>query len=293
MTHYQPGILLPIPSQGRYLSFGIQSTEALHHCLTELAPMCDGKQLVVGIGQTLLSALNVEIPGMRIFPALANKGIDVPSTPTALWCWLRGNDRGELYYLANQVENVLDPGLRLDSVIDGFRYKESLDLSGFEDGTENPKGEDATAAALVSDIGPGLDGSSFVAVQQWLHDLEFFHALSSREQDDMIGRHMSDNEEFEDAPDSAHVKRAAQESFDPAAFILRRSMPWIDQTEAGLVFTAFGKSLDAYEMILRRMVGLEDGITDALFEFSRPITGAYYWCPPMQADRLDLSKLDL
>lgn len=293
MTHYQPGILLPIPPHARYLAFGIQSTEMLRQCLVDLAPLCDGKQVVVGLGQALLSALDIDIPGMRIFPALAGQGIDIPSTPAALWCWLRGNDRGELFYLADQVETVLSPGFRLDDVTDAFRYRESLDMSGFEDGTENPKGEDATAAALVSDQGPGLDGGSFVAVQHWLHDLEYFNSLSTREQDDIFGRHQSDNEEFEEAPESAHVKRTAQESFEPAAFIVRRSMPWIDRTEAGLVFTAFGKSLDAYETILRRMIGLDDGTTDGLFEFSHPLTGSYYWCPPMQADRLDLSRLEL
>jgi porphyrinogen peroxidase len=70
-------------------------------------------------------------------------------------------------------------------------------------------------------------------------------------------------------------------------------MPWVDATEAGIIFTAFGRSLDAYETILKRMIGMEDAITDAMFGFSRPITGAYYWCPPMKDDRLDLSKLDI
>ena len=54
----------------------------------------------------------------------------------------------------------------------------------------------------------------------------------------------------------------------------------------------FGRTLDAFEVQLRRMVGLEDGITDALFRFSRPVTGAYYWCPPVLDGRLDLSALD-
>jgi hypothetical protein len=30
------------------------------------------------------------------------------------------------------------------------------------------------------------------------------------------------------APPSAHVKSAAQESYDPPAFMVRRSMPWLD-----------------------------------------------------------------
>lgn len=293
MTHYQSGILLPIPKQARYLAFSILDKDMLRNCLAELAQLCDGKRLVVGLGQSLVSELGIEIPGLRSFPVLSNLGIEVPSTPAALWCWLRGNDRGELYEFGKQLEEVLSPGFRLDDVVDAFEYKDGRDLSGYEDGTENPKGEDALAAALVAGEGPGLDGGSFVAVQQWLHDLDHFQTMPPQQRDNTIGRHISDNEEFDEAPASAHVKRAAQESYQPPAFILRRSMPWVDSTDAGLVFVAFGKSLTAYESILRRMVGSEDKVTDALFDFTRPINGAYYWCPPMQDDRLDLSKLDI
>jgi putative iron-dependent peroxidase len=41
------------------------------------------------------------------------------------------------------------------------------------------------------------------------------------------------------------------------------------------------------------MSGLEDGIVDALFVFSRPTTGGYYWCPPLKDGRLDLRILGL
>jgi putative iron-dependent peroxidase len=54
------------------------------------------------------------------------------------------------------------------------------------------------------------------------------------------------------------------------------------------MFVAFGRSLDAFEAQLRRMVGADDGIADALFRFTRPVTGAYYWCPPVSDGRLDL-----
>jgi putative iron-dependent peroxidase len=113
-------------------------------------------------------------------------------------------------------------------------------------------------------------------------------------QDAMIGRRREDNAEIDDAPPSAHVKRTAQESFDPQAFVLRRSMPWAEGARAGLVFVAFGRSFDAFEAQMRRMVGAEDGITDALFRFTRPLTGAYFWCPPLAGDgRLDLRALGL
>lgn len=92
---------------------------------------------------------------------------------------------------------------------------------------------------------------------------------------------LADNEELDDAPPSAHVKRTAQESFTPEAWLLRRSLPWSGPTGEGFMFVAFGHSFDPFEAQMRRMVGLDDDIIDACFSFSRPTTGGYYWCPPL------------
>ncbi len=170
-------------------------------------------------------------------------------------------------------------------------YAGGRDLTGYEDGTENPKGEHAAAAALVSGGEDWLEASSYVAVQQWVHDMGLFEGMSPQEQDHSVGRRRRDNQELADAPPSAHVKRTAQESFSPPAFVLRRSMPWADSTRAGLMFVAFGASLAPFAAQLRRMVGAEDGIADALFKFTRPVTGAYFWCPPLRDGRLDLHLL--
>jgi putative iron-dependent peroxidase len=198
--------------------------------------------------------------------------------------------------LTRQLQNALAPQLQLAQVVDAFRHGQGpnghgRDLTGYEDGTENPEGEDALAAALVQGAGAGLDGGSFMAVQQWQHDLDAFDAMSQMAQDHMVGRRRSDNEELVDAPESAHVKRTAQESFEPEAFVLRRSMPWAAGTDCGLMFVAFGKSFDAFEAQMRRMAGCDDGIVDAMFAISRPVTGASFWCPPMRDARLDLSYL--
>jgi putative iron-dependent peroxidase len=70
-------------------------------------------------------------------------------------------------------------------------------------------------------------------------------------------------------------------------------MPWACAHEQGLEFVAYGESLDRFERVMRRMMGEEDGIEDALFTFSRPVTGGYYWCPPVAGDRLDLRCLGI
>jgi len=302
MKSAQAGILAPVSPQGRYLFFSLKHTEALGECLLHLAALADGRNVVAGLGGALVDALGAKVPGLREFPVIGGHGVEVPSTPAALWCWLRGTDRGKLVLTTRALERALAPALHLDRVIEAFRHGRGpnghgRDLTGYEDGTENPKDAAAEKAALVHRQSPGMNGSSFVAVQQWVHDFDAFEAMSTREQDNAVGRRRRDNHELEDAPASAHVKRTAQESFTPEAFVLRRSMPWALGHKAGLMFVAFGKSFDAFEAQMRRMAGQEDGITDALFRISRPISGAFFWCPPVRADahggRLDLRQVGL
>ncbi len=153
-------------------------------------------------------------------------------------------------------------------------------------------GEAAFEAAILSCDNAVINGSSFFAVQQWQHDLDSFDALPGKRQDNLIGRRRSGNLELDDAPESAHVKRTAQENFDPEAFLVRRSMPWSIKLQAGLMFVAFGRSFDAFEAQLNRMAGIEDGIEDGLFQFSRVLNSAYYWCPPVKQGKLNLAAID-
>lgn len=278
----QPGILQPLPPLSRYLVFALEPDTDVAAGLKALVDVVDGDATVAGIGEATLSAIGRSIPGLRPFPPLAGPGVSIPSTPAALWLWLRGDDRGELLLRSRHLEQALAPAFRLVETWDGFKHGSGRDLTGYEDGTENPEGDDAVAAAIAA------DGASLVAVQRWEHNFNRFEAMQPEERDHCIGRRRSDNEELDDAPESAHVKRTAQESFDPEAFVVRRSMPWADASAAGLMFVAFGHSLDAFEAQMRRMVGLDDGIVDALFRFTRPLSGAYFWCPPVKGGKLQL-----
>jgi putative iron-dependent peroxidase len=293
MENVQGGILAPVPSLARYLSFSLETGSKPGPSLAALLSLADGESAVVGLGQSLVRVLGGEIPGLGVFPTQFGAGLILPSSSSALWCWLRGEDRGKLLHMSKKIIAAVSSAFALDSVIDSFQYDNGRDLTGYLDGTENPQGKNASDAAIVRGQGAGLDGSSFVAVQKWILDFKRFEAMSAEDQDNAIGRRRSDNLELTGAPRSAHVKRTAQESFSPEAFILRRSMPWADGATGGLNFVAFGKSFHAFEAQLKRMVGAEDGITDALFKFTRPVTGDYFWCPPMAKSRLDLSKLKL
>lgn len=274
---------MPLPPRSRHVSFRLLPDADPRQARAALSRLSVSERCVVGIGAELASMLKLSCAELRPFPALSGPGVSAPSTQQALWCWLRGSDSGELVHQTRKLVEDLFVAYELDSVLETFMYQDSRDLTGYIDGTENPKGKKAESAAIAK------DGSSFVAVQTWVHDLERFMAFPERDRDRIFGRRRKDNVEMDTAPKSAHTKRTAQESFDPEAFVLRRSMPWSSGEQSGLQFVAFGKSFDAYETLLRHMLGLDDGIVDALFRFSRPTSGGYYWCPPCKAGRLVLS----
>jgi putative iron-dependent peroxidase len=292
---YQPGILAPVPPVARYVNFVIAdataSVQQIKDAFARLSPLVNGSDVVLGIGPTLANALGASVAGLHEFPDLSRGAAHVPSTPGTLWCWVRGEDLGDLLHATRKVQKALAPVFAVRHVVDAFRHSWSgthgRDITGFEDGTENPEGDAAVAAAIAQ------DGSSYVAVQQWLHDLDAFEQLTDEIANHHIGRNRITNEELADSPEDAHVKRTAQESFEPEAFVLRRSMPWMMNMQAGLMYVAFGRSFDAFEAQMKRMAGHEDGIVDALFRISKPVNGSYYWCPPMRAGRLDLRGLGL
>lgn len=280
-------ILGPVPAAGRFITLGLRPGANPVAVLAQLRslPIADGT--TVGFGEPLVRLLGGDVAGLKPFAATSGPGVSVPSTQGSLWLSFGGDGAGDLLLLARRFMQALESDFIIDEEVATFFHQGGRDLTGYEDGTENPKGERAVAAAIARDVA-GIEGGSFVAAQRWVHALGHFEGLTDQQRDHVFGRQLHGNEEIADAPASAHVKRSAQESFDPEAFMVRRSMPWGDSHNQGLYFVAYGATLSAFERVLHRMVGLEDGITDALFSFTRPVSGGYYFCPPILEGRLDL-----
>ncbi len=134
--------------------------------------------------------------------------------------------------------------------------------------------------------------------QRWVHDLDAFFALPVTEQERVFGRTKPDSVEFTGAglPPNAHIARTQinDENGDELP-IYRRSVPYGELAEHGLQFVAFSADRIRLDRMLARMFGLaEDGLHDRLLDFSRPVTGAYYYAPPLSvlaalAERFDAS----
>ena len=148
---YQSGIIDNIPKLARYQFFRLKVDIDPKNALRQLADIAIENDIIVGLGQTLISTLDAKIPSMRIMPEFttSDKNIDIPTTPHDLWCWIRGEDRGELVHKARLVRNLLADSFEIDRVTDAFMHNDSRDLTGYEDGTENPTGDDALDAAIL------------------------------------------------------------------------------------------------------------------------------------------------
>ena len=109
MTTSQAAILAPVPPVGRYILFTLAADAtpaALRESLTRLQPLVDGEHTLLALGPQLVKALGAEVPGLREFPALKGPGVEVPSTPTAMVCWLRGDEKGDLLLQARAIEKA-------------------------------------------------------------------------------------------------------------------------------------------------------------------------------------------
>ncbi|MHB8370823.1 MAG: Dyp-type peroxidase [Leptospirales bacterium] len=287
-TTCQPLLLPPNLPYGLSMTWRQTADFDSSRARATLSSRFDPKKGILGLGEPLLRSFSLSLPSLRPFPALTGPAVSVPSTQGSLWAFATAQSRSELFDLSEALTALFEKDFELDDRMETFTYREGRDLSGYIDGTENPSGEKAFSVA-IADGSTAPSGSSFVAVQRWAHDLTALHAHSRSEQDRMIGRELESNRELDDAPVSAHIRRSAQEDFSPAAFIYRKSMPWVLGDKKGLEFIAFGRSLDPFERILRRMTGSEDGVRDGLFAFSTPTTGSYYWCPPVSEGHIDLT----
>ena len=231
---------------------------------------------VLGVGPGAWAELvGAERPAqLQTFRARAEGLRKAPATPTDLLLHIRSARRDLNYELAQRCVAVA-----------AFRYLDARDLTGFVDGTENPEGEERAAVALVGDEDPSFIGGSYVLLQRYVHDLSRWATLPKADQEGVIGRTKDTDEELDDGlkPPTAHISRVVIEQDGEELEILRHSLPYGDSREAGLVFVAYSRQRSIFDLMLDRMFHADaDGHYDHLMDYTRAVSGAYYFAPSQE-----------
>jgi putative iron-dependent peroxidase len=179
----------------------------------------------------------------------------------------------------------LAPYAALEREYRGWVYHHNRDLTGFQDGTENPPLDEAPDVALIADGNPGA-GGSVVLFQVWKHTKTAFHDLPIATQEAVIGRTKADSIEFEAAqmPANSHVSRTTLDVEGEELEIFRRNVPYGIVSDNGTLFIGFSAEQLRLELMLKQMAGI-DGPRDASTLYTQPLTGAYYFVPSIQALR--------
>ena len=289
MAIAQPGIFALGSRYHHHIEFRVRpeaSDAEIRGAIVDLfapAAVPGESNLVAGFASALWTRLHpvVSPAKLRPFPGISGAdGRGVPAKQHDVWVWVHGGGADVVFDLARRAASALLPVAAVADEQPGFIFRQSRDLTGFEDGTENPPIDEAPEVALVPHGQAGA-GGSYAIVMRWFHDLAAFDALSPEEQQAVFGRTKDGSLEIDERPATSHISRVVIDEGGGELEIFRRSSTFGDVRRHGLFFVAFSADPDRFERMLGRMYG-DDGITDRLTDFSRPEGGAYYFVPSLE-----------
>jgi porphyrinogen peroxidase len=206
------------------------------------------------------------------------------STPGDMLFHIRAQRMDLCFELATQIMVRLGSAVSPVDEVQGFRYFDSRDLIGFVDGTENPKGQDAVEATLITSEDPKFIAGSYVIIQKYLHDLASWNELPTEKQEKIVGRTKLNDVELDDKvkPTYAHSALTKVVEDGKEVKILRDNMAFghAGQKEFGTYFIGYSRSPRTIEEMLQNMfIGKPPGNYDRLLDFSRAVTGNLFFVP--------------
>ena len=252
-----------------------------------------GINLVIGLGPTLLADLTDDVPNdfqaYETFVSTDGSGKEAKGTQEELLFWLNSEKRDEVWKAQWDAREALKGHMKVARETMTFIFGDSLDLSGFKDGTGNPEPERDVEVAVVPDGESGA-GGSFIIAQRWVHDLEAFNLLPVEEQEKVFGRTKPDSTRLSPQPPPSHLShvelregKTGNDSTPKRDEMSRRSTPYaFHDGTVGLYFMGFCKSQAPLRERMRAMYGLDGGVRDRLTSYSNPASGAFYFAPSVE-----------
>jgi len=206
-------------------------------------------------------------------------GFSMPATQHDAVLWISGSAYDVVFDVGRAAIAALAGLATVGAETSSWPYRHDLDLTGFEDGTENPSLPDAPEIVLIPAGEPGA-GGTILLLQKWEHDAVAWESQAVEEQERVIGRTKAGSVELQERPTDSHVARTDQEDFGD---IFRRNMPYGTITDHGTMFVGFCARQQPLAAMLDSMAGRTTGVRDALTRFTNPLGGAYYFVPSAEA----------
>lgn len=244
--------------------------------------------IVVAVGSCYWSELSPDAQpnALSPFPSLENGELVAPNTPVDLLLHIRSDRKDVNFKLAQELIQILGDAVELLEEVEGFRYLDSRDITGFVDGTENPEGDHRAEVAVVAEEDPAFMGGSYIHLQRYVHNMSYWNKQPLKKQEDTIGRTKQDNIEYASADKdlTSHTKRTSlKDAEGNSVEILRHSMPYGNTQECGLMFASYCRTPDNFTLMLKSMIeGDGSGHCDHLLKYTRAVTGQAFFAPSVE-----------
>jgi porphyrinogen peroxidase len=261
--------------------------------LQELRSDCGVRNVNLGIflGPTLLAELTNDLPDdFQPYPGYQSPdGKIAKATQEELLIWVHSDRKGLCWETQHKFRTAVKGHMNVARETIAWIYKNSLDLTGFIDGTGNPAPEDQRDRAIIADGQKGA-GGSFLIAQRWVHDLEFFNGLSHQAQENTFGRTKADSSRLEVQVPTSHLShvelrdgKTADASKKKRGEMVRRSTPYaLHDGTVGLYFLGFCKTQAPLRERMEAMYGMNGQARDAVTDYSTPASGSFYFAPSVE-----------
>lgn len=294
MSLSQPAILAPTASFALFVLLKVKdaSSDVMKHVsdihqmvelLNQSQPHANVKASVAFSPSFCLDNQIMTPKDFHPFRPLGHGDTYAPATDCDILLHLHSNRHDLNFYLFRQLMAKISQHVEIIDETYTFRYLDSRDLTGFIDGTENPQTKDDRAKVGIIAEGE-CAGGSFVMVQRYVHHLEAWEPMQIAQQEKVIGRTKPDSIELENNEETSHVGRVDLKENGQGLKILRHSLPYGTVSgEHGLLFISYCREQRVIQTLLESMFGERDGKTDHLLHFTKPVTGAYFYAPSVDA----------
>ena len=297
MATPQPAILADLEKHQWYVHMSRTDGAdlgAIKAALKDLRADADAQDvnLCLLFGPTLLADLTDDMPNdFQPYPGYESAdGKVAKGTQEELLVWLHSDKKDVIWEVQFTFRNAVAKHMSVARETITWIYKNSLDLTGFIDGTGNPEPQDQHDRGIVPDGQPGA-GGSFCIAQRWVHDLSYFNGLSLSDQEATFGRTKADSTRLDDQPPRSHLKHVELRDGDTAdagkpkrGEMVRRSTPYaFHDGTVGLYFMGFCREQAPMRERMDAMYGLNGQPTDAIIDYSTPASGSFYFAPSMES----------
>lgn len=222
--------------------------------------------------------------GLQAFPEFSSEHFAISYSTVDFLIHIR-SDRVDVNHIAlQQVLQVLLPCVEVVEHLNGFRYLDGRQLTGFLDAPFNPRGLQRRQAALVAPSASArFAAGSYLHFYRLLLDQKRWLQLSTAQQEELMGYRKIDGKALTEPALCANSHVACCQAAEVnAGGLLQQNMPFATLHLQGALQLCFSADSQLFNAQWRYRLGLNSqGAYDSLLDFCRVDLAAAFFVPSL------------